>query len=166
MHDWNAIAAEYSSLVWRVAYRVLENQSDALDCRQDVFLDAIERVADAEVTNWPGFLNWLTVRRALDTLRKRSREPKQQIPDSELFINHSTCSIDWDELLELIRIELANLPEQQATVFWLHCVEEVNLREIAAISTIPESTTRVLLYRAKARLRELIAIKYPDLIPL
>ena len=43
MHNWREIATEYGPLVWRVAYRMLQDHEDAADCHQDVFVDAMRR---------------------------------------------------------------------------------------------------------------------------
>ena len=40
MHDWQNIAEQHGPLVWRVAFRVLQDRDDAADCHQEVFVDA------------------------------------------------------------------------------------------------------------------------------
>jgi len=50
---------------------------------------------------------------------------------------------------------LLQLPEIQRTIFNLYEVEGYSHEEVAALLTIPESTSRTYLTRAKKKLREL-----------
>ena len=145
---------------------MLQNQADALDCRQAVFLDVMQRAVRTEVKDWPALLNWLTVRRALDVLRKRSHQLVIESHSQEIRQPATSSDVDWAELIELIRTELLQFPVRHAEVFWLHCVEDVSLIEIALQMNLPNSTVRVYLHRAKERLREIMAAKYPDLVPM
>jgi RNA polymerase sigma-70 factor (ECF subfamily) len=49
------------------------------------------------------------------------------------------------------------LPERHAEVFTLTCVEGLSYDEAAAVLGISENNVGVLLHRARARLRELLA---------
>jgi RNA polymerase sigma-70 factor (ECF subfamily) len=60
------------------------------------------------------------------------------------------------ETLDQIRVELANLPGKQAEVFWLSHVEELTHQEISDSMAIPPGEVRVLLHRARSRLRDLL----------
>ena len=168
MHDWQNIVKQHGPLVWRVAFRVLQDRDDAADCHQDVFIDAMRRTRSTTIEDWPAFLRWLTVQRAIDRLRSRKKlrdriddetevdEIKTHVaPDSEAELN---------ELTAIVRAELANIPELQAQVFWLHCIEEVALSEIAVQLKLSHSHARVLLHRCRERLRATMELNHPSLI--
>ena len=166
MHDWRDIVDSHAELVWRIAYRVLRDENDAADCHQDVFMDALSRAQEKPVANWPAFLRWLTVRRAIDLLRRRRRRSATRIaahpsPESGGDRPDERCS--WSELMEIVRTELTALPSNQAEVFWLHCVEETPLVEIAAKLRVSANHARVLLYRARSKLKTQLAHKHPSL---
>ena len=55
MHNWTELANAYGALVWRVAYRILQDHDDAADCHQEVFVDAMRRASDRRIENWPAF---------------------------------------------------------------------------------------------------------------
>lgn len=79
MHDWQEIRVKHGRLVWKTACRILADENDAMDCYQDVFLEAFQRVGENPVQNWPGLLRWLATRRAIDRLRRRRREEQQTV---------------------------------------------------------------------------------------
>ena len=77
-HDWDAIVEAHGPLVWNTVYRVLNHHADALDCYQQVFADAFESSRSRAVEDWPSLLKWLSVRRAIDRVRQRTRVAKRE----------------------------------------------------------------------------------------
>lgn len=59
-----------------------------------------------------------------------------------------------DETLQLIRLTIDSLPDNQRTVITLHDVEDFSTQEICNILGISETNQRVLLHRARARVRQ------------
>lgn len=168
MHDWKLIAEQHGPLVWETAFRMLGHQEDAADCHQDVFVDAIRRADSHQIADWRAFLRWLTVRRALDRLRRRQRS--KIVPDSHSSIDNATDSANaehhaqWNEWIEVLRNELTVIPENQAQVFWLHCIEEVPISEVAESMALTANHTRVLLHRCREHLRAALQQRHPTLI--
>ncbi|MBX9625443.1 MAG: sigma-70 family RNA polymerase sigma factor [Gemmataceae bacterium] len=154
MIDWPAVVAEHGPRVWRTVYRVLGHHADALDCYQDVFLDAHRAAGRSPVSDWAAFLAALASRRAIDRLRGRTR------------LRGRVTNLDHDpagaadpaeaaavaELTARVRDRLAELPERQAEVFWLSCVEGLPHDRIAAHLKTSPGAVRVLLHRARAAL--------------
>jgi RNA polymerase sigma-70 factor (ECF subfamily) len=66
-------------------------------------------------------------------------------PPEELIAQRQT--------IELIQRAIAELPENQRTVITLHDVEDVAPEEICNILEISETNQRVLLHRARSRIR-------------
>ena len=168
MHDWQNIAEQHGPLVWNVAYRVLQNRNDAADCHQEVFVDAMGRTAGKTIDNWAAFLRWLTVQRAIDRLRSRNRQYQRicaEQPVDELPIASSAGNeVEWNELIEIVRQKLTRIPVAQAQVFWLNCVEDVDLADIAEQLNITANHARVLLHRSRVRLRTALSQSHPSLV--
>src|SRR5262249_36630606 len=57
------------------------------------------------------------------------------------------------ELMDRVRAGLAGLPDKQAEVFWLSCVEGLSHQQISGRMEVPPGEVRVLLHRARTRLR-------------
>jgi RNA polymerase sigma-70 factor (ECF subfamily) len=162
--DFEKIRESHASIVWSVAWRILRNHADALECSQEVFLEAYQKSLTTSVENWGGFLNWLTARRAIDILRKRVRQPVSQ--GAELADFAKKCPPDsaavLAELTELIRNELRALPSNQAEAFWLTSVEEMSYSEVASQLNIEVNAVGVLVHRARKHLKAALRELNPD----
>jgi RNA polymerase sigma-70 factor (ECF subfamily) len=167
MADWAAILAEHGPHVWRTTYRVLRHHDDASDCYQETFLTAWQLAQDRIIRDWGPLLTCLATRKAIDRLRQRSRcaariaaldlvsEPVGPAADP-------LQSAQFEELIDRLRQGLAGLPDKQAEVTWLSCVEEMSHRDIADQMQIPAGEVRVLLHRARVRLRQCLASELAD----
>ena len=63
------IFLEHKELVYRAAYRVTGNSSDAEDVLQTVFLRLVRQEKFPEISNLPGYLHRSAVNASLDLLR-------------------------------------------------------------------------------------------------
>lgn len=167
MIDWRAILAEHGPTVWRIVFRILNHHADALDCYQETFLAAYGAAGRQTIGNWASFLSTLATRRAIDRLRQRIRarrrfcsidsitEPVSEA-DSPIELAHAA------ERLDCVRAALTDLPEKQAQVFWLSCIEGLSNQEISEQMQISAGEIRVLLHRARTRLRQVLANPLPE----
>jgi RNA polymerase sigma-70 factor (ECF subfamily) len=161
MSDWPAILAEHGPTVWRTVYRLLDHHADALDCYQETFLAAWRSAERQPVADWASFLTSLATRRAMDQLRRRYRDRFRILPgggvrepssEAESPLGHASAR----ELMDRVREGMAELPDKQAQVFWLSCVEGLSHQQISDRMTIPPGEVRVLLHRARAHLRAVL----------
>jgi RNA polymerase sigma-70 factor (ECF subfamily) len=58
--------------------------------------------------------------------------------------------------MDRVRAGMAELPDKQAEVFWLSCIEGLAHHQISDRMAIPPGEVRVLLHRARARLRAVL----------
>lgn len=167
MHDWTAIVEEHGSLVWQTAYRLLSDEADAADCFQEVFLAAVELSRRQQVRNIGGLLSHLATVRAIDKLRRRIRDRHHQsslaaeFPSHHRAVDPLRCAAN-SELADRLSDALTALPPREAEAFCLRYLSGMSYREIAQHLGISTGFTGVLLYRAKARLRE--QLSQPELV--
>ncbi len=164
MVNWDKIRQTHTSMVWNTVIRILKHEDDALDCCQDVFAEAMERGQRSHVADWGAFLRWLATRRAIDKLRRRNRifttsGNIELIPDVE---SSAEQKASFDELVEIVRSELACLPNRQAEAFWLVCVEGCTYEEVAQQMQVQGNAVGVLVHRARQHMRS----KLKDLNPI
>jgi RNA polymerase sigma-70 factor (ECF subfamily) len=161
MTDWPSILAEHGATVWRTVYRLLDHHADALDCYQETFLSAWRFAEREPVSDWTSFLISLATRRAMDRLRQRYRDRNRVIAldslgerssEAECPVQHASAM----ELMDRVREGIAELPDKQARVFWLSCVEGLSHQQISDRIEIPPGEARVLLYRARTQLRAML----------
>lgn len=158
-HDWNAIVESYGPLVWNTAYRVLNHHAEALDCYQEVFADAFESSRNRPVEDWPSLLKWLSVRRAIDRVRQRTRMGRHEVLSPPLVDSAATAdepheTAQFQELLDAVIRELAELPELQAEAFWLGGVEQMSYAAVAEQLGVAKHSVKVLVHRARQHLRQ------------
>jgi RNA polymerase sigma-70 factor (ECF subfamily) len=167
MIDWPEIVEQYAPVVWRAIYRLLPDETHAADCFQETFVSAMETAGRQPVANWPGLLQRLATRRALDFLRRQIRDRRRV-----------TIPATWDgmpaddpgpaqqvqsfELAEQLRQVLAQLPAQQAEVYCLRHLNELSYEQIAEELNVSVDVVGVTLHRARGRLRELLKECSPD----
>lgn len=162
--DWRGVASAHGPLVWRTVYRLLNNYDDALDCYQDVFVDAWKLSVRQPVDHWAALLTTLATRRAIDRLRQRRRSRSRiigldDVPEPSDESPSPLGQIVASDLLDFVRSEIALLPGKQAEVFWLSSIEEFTHQKISEQMRIPPGEVRVLLHRARARLQEALETK-------
>ncbi len=162
MTDWASILSEHGPRVWRTVYRLLDHHADALDCYQETFLESWRFAERQQVDDWASFLTSLATRRAIDRLRQRYRERAHLVAvgsvlepsdgsDSPLEIASA------QELMNRVREGITELPDNQAQVFWLSCIEGLSHEQIGRRLEIPLGQVRVLLHRARTGLRAVLA---------
>ena len=161
MDEWDGIRQDCAPLGWATVYRILKDSDRALDCCQEVFLEALQRSKKAVVDDWPAFLRWLAVRRALDRLRSDRRTAARFSADYDVEIvaggPQPSEDVEFRELVNRVRVEMARLPGRQAEAFWLCCVEEMTYDQAASQMGTDANSVGVLIHRARTRLRKLLA---------
>ncbi|MHC4399242.1 MAG: RNA polymerase sigma factor [Planctomycetota bacterium] len=161
MTDWPEVVRRHTTLVWQTAYRLLNDRDDADDCFQETFLSAFRLSEQQPVDRWGGFLARLCTCRALDRLRRRMRESAR-----------SEATVDWSalasnvagpaeeaqaaELGDRLRVALARLPDTQASVVCLRCLNGLSYQDIGEQLGLDAAAVRRLLHRARVRLRDLL----------
>ena len=160
-HDWQAIVRDHGPAVWRTAYRLLANHNDAADCFQETFLAAFEIACREPVRNVPGLLVRLATTRAIDRLRQRTRLEQRRTDSNERQEPGGAADpldlVHTNELAAQLREQIGRLPPQEARVFCLRYLDDMSYRQIARELNIAISVVGVSLYRAKARLRAVLA---------
>jgi RNA polymerase sigma-70 factor (ECF subfamily) len=167
MVDWNEVLTAHGPSVWRTVYRLLGEYTDALDCYQETFLAAYRWANGRAVDNWPALLTSLATRRAIDRLRQRRRSRRRlvaldDVPELISGGNGPIEDVQGDERLDEVRRLLAGLPKKQAEVFWLSCLEGISHADISGQLNITQGEVRVLLHRARTRLRSALESRLPD----
>jgi len=160
-----ALVAQHSLMVFRIAFSILRNHQDAEDAVQECFLRVLKAQRRRhEVHNrktWLARVAWTTAldhrsRRAASSGNEQAMEPValQQLPDA---------APAWDEQVErrqmqsLLERMIAALPEDLRQPLELSTVQELNSAEIAEVMEIPESSVRTRLLRARRLLKEKLA---------
>ena len=158
--DWERVVREDGPAAWRTACRILGNRQDAQECVQDAFAEAIELSRREAIGNCRALLLRVVTARSLDRLRRRYRRRAVELTDDCPLPDRTpqpSQHAQNAELLDRLREALPELPPQQSQAFVLHCVEDWSYQQIADHLGVSVGAVGMLLLRARARLKELLA---------
>lgn len=155
MLSFDAIAKQYSGMLYRHIYRMLGNTEDAQDVLQDVLVLVYRKLhtykGDASLKNW---LFRIASNRTIDHIRKQKRRPETNleldVPSSE---NPHRFAQQSRIRTELSRA-LLTLSQEHREVVVMKEIDGFTFREIGDILDIPENTAKTRLYAALRKLRE------------
>jgi len=141
----------HHGLVFRTAYRLTGNLSDAEDVLQTVFLRLLGRDATApQVENSKRYLRRAAINAALDVVRARRVSESAPLPDSL----PARGELERGEWREGLRRSLASLSPQAAEIFALRFFEGYSNREIARQLGVSQVWVAVTVHRTRRRLQK------------
>ncbi len=154
----------YRQKAYRIAYRLLGNEADALDAVEDAFVKLLVAAegfrGESSVKTW---FYRILVNTSLDARRKRrgtlSLEQIEETQDSRMDVAVSRDEgpherVERGETAEKIRSAIAELDEKHRTVFVLAAVEELSYKEIADSLGIAIGTVMSRLFYARKYLQK------------
>ena len=144
--------------VYNVARRILKNESEAEDLRQDIFIYIFQKASrfDCSKGTAASWIIQMAYHRAIDRrryLQSRRYYDRHELIEDRTLVNH--CSnlgdtVDGHALLTKLRNELT---AEQVQVIELHLFEGYSFREIAEKIGQNYGNVRHLYYRGIKRLR-------------
>jgi RNA polymerase sigma-70 factor (ECF subfamily) len=161
----------YRQLAYRVAYRLLGNEPDALDAVQEGFVKVLTHLESFQGRS--SFKTWLlrvVSNASLDLGRQRGRREllSLDVPgDNEQDwlppapAEEPTLGLERADLRHLLDQALATLPESQRRTFVLHADAELSYREVAEVLGISIGTVMSRLYYARQKLRAYLHRRVP-----
>jgi len=156
----------YRQPAFRVAYRLLGNEADALDAVQEGFVKALTHLDGFQGRS--SFKTWLlrvVGNAALDLGRQRGRremhsldrpERPDVVPEQLLRMEDHGRNLDQEDLRGQLTEALARLPEAQRQTFVLFADAGLSYREVAETLGISIGTVMSRLFYARQRLRALL----------
>ena len=152
----------YSSIVHAYCLRVLGNEEQAEDIFQETFIKFYKKTnPDAPVINIPGFL--ITIARNLCLNHKRDHKPLSSLEGIDIPISSAAASIEQKELLELINMSLDLLDFDFRECFVLREYDGLSYKEIADICNTSVNNAKSRVFRAKKKIKEILAPYLEDL---
>src|SRR3954468_12452860 len=151
----------YRGVAFRVAYRLLGREADALDAIQDGFIKVLTHLDRFRGSS--SFKTWLlriVSNAALDGGRQRKRagrnerEPGPAAPDDR---PPPDSELERADLRRVIDAALARLPAAQRQAVVLHVDGELSYREVAETLGISIGTVMSRLFYARQKLKTLLA---------
>lgn len=143
--------------MFRFAMSYMHEQADAKDIVQEVMLSAWEQIKDPfSVKNLEAWCMTATRNRALNMLKKKGRNYEELEEQTDLKSKEASPlkSTEEKEAIGRVRQIIASLPQKQQQVIRLRDMEGFSYNEIAEILDIELNHVKVLLFRARKRVKE------------
>ena len=146
---------------YRVAFRLLGNEQDALDVVQEALLKAFSRLAEFDGRS--GFRCWflrITTNTALDWGRRRKRRPTHSLGESTAFLTEAASDDDparrlyMQDLRRALDRALARLSPKIRTTFVLFAELGMSYKEIAETEEVAIGTVMSRINAARKKLQE------------
>ena len=163
---------ECEDMVYNTALGIVQNEDDADDLTQDVFVQAYQSISsfkgDSKISTW---LYRITVNRALDHEKKKKRRKRlgfmgflsgnrehevETVPE----FDHPGVLLEKKESAADLFNALKQLPDNQRIAFTLHKLEGQANREIAEIMGVSLQAVESLMARAKRNLESILKKHY------
>jgi RNA polymerase sigma-70 factor, ECF subfamily len=144
--------------VFRLVYRMAGDLDRAQDYTQETFIRAFDRLSgfrgEAALSTW---LASIAISITLNGLRKVRRIREREVNlDQSLQLGRARREAEPD-LKERLSRAIDDLPGGYRTVFVMHDVEGYTHEEIGTSLGVHPGTSKAQLFRARARLREVLA---------
>lgn len=151
----NTLVREYNNKVFRVCMGYLQNEHDAADVTQEVFIKVLEKIeqykGDSKISTW---IIRIAINLSLNYLRDNKKRLLQEEIEKVHIIDNQSDHISSLEIWKLLRKSIYNLPEKQRRVFILNYYMELSYQEISDTTGYSLSSIESLLFRARKKLRE------------
>lgn len=151
----------YQKKIYGIAYHILFNRDEADEVTQEVFITlwkSIKKIKD--ISKFNTWLYKTTVNKAIDLLRKKKRESTDKLEENRKSNGLEKEMILRFDLYKIYRDTIKKLPLQQRIVFILKDIYGIEMKEIAEILKINESTVRTHLSLARQYFTSEIKKKY------
>lgn len=163
---------EYEAMVYNTAVGIVQNEEDADDVTQEVFIQVYQSISsfkgESKLSTW---LYRIAITKALDHEKRKRRKKRFAFLES-LFGNakeemihppdfqHPGIVLENKEKAGELFSALKQIPDNQRIAFTLHKLEGLSYQEIAAVMETTLSAVESLMGRAKTNLRKILKDHY------
>jgi len=160
---FDILVNRYRRAMLTVARQIVRNPDDAEDVVQDAFLRAFEALPQlTDLNRFGAWLHSITRNRALRYYQNSSRYRPQE--DMEPYVNRAGDAsqndpaqiIERESTQQAVRDAISDLPSDYQTVIELYYWTEMPQKRIAEFLSLPLTTVKARLHKAKALLKTML----------
>lgn len=154
---------QYAQAMFTIACRYLKDEEEAKDVMQEGFLKAFMNIENyrPEAT-FGAWLKRIIINQSLDVLKKRKLEFSATEVETLEIIEDDNWEFDSSITKQDIIKAIEQLNRKHKIVVQLYLIEGYDHQEISEILNIPIKTSRTHLSRGKAKLRDLLKLRYNE----
>ena len=150
---------KYRDMAYTVALKLMKHNYLAEEIAQESFIKAYEKLSsfkgDSSFSTW---LYTIVYRTAIYQLRKQNplSVADETIPELTSNLNVETRLLAKEEK-QRVRVAIDELPRLEGMIVTLYYMDEKTIAEIATITDLSKSNIKVKLFRARKRLKKILA---------
>ena len=170
-HHFEKLYQEYNLLVFNVALNYLQNEEDAEEITQDVFIQIHQ--SHHKFENKSVLKTWIyriAINKSLDFIKMKNSKKRlfifgKKSQNENEYLNssnfeHPGILMENQEDAKILFSAINTLTENQKTAFILSKVDGLSNPEISVIMEVSISSVESLIFRAKSALKEKLAKKF------
>lgn len=159
---------EFNRYIYHLCLKLTRNNVEAEDLMQEVWVKVV-RYEDsvAEVEHIKAWLTTITMNTFRDRYRKKVRRSKYMmnqpetldVPILDLVPNNEISTeekIEKEIVTKLVQDKMGQLDTIYRKTLWYFYIDQYSLAEISTIMKVSIGTVKSRLFRAKARLKEML----------
>jgi len=151
----------YSQRIYTYCRKITGDNQTAEDLLQETFVKLFDAGKQGRsIDNFPAYL--MTIARNL-CLSHRARSKRQYVPVEDFHLTVRDVPYEHKELLHLIHMALELIPEDYREAFVLREYNGLAYNEIAEVIGESLDVVKVRIFRAKKKIREILAPYLEDL---
>lgn len=164
--SWEEIVLTHSARVYRLAYRLTGNATDAEDLTQDVFVRVFRSLSTYTPGTFEGWLHRITTNLFLDQARRKQRIRFDALPDDagDRLAGRELSPPDVYEAEHFdhdVQRALDEMPPDFRAAVVLCDIEGLSYEEIAETLGVKLGTVRSRIHRGRAQLRAALEHRAP-----
>lgn len=150
--DQKLLYLAYKDVLFTLSLKYCRNVEEAEDNLHNTFIDIFTNISKYNGNgSFEGWMKRIAINKAIDMYKKNAvlLPVKDNILD-DTTVTDEEINVPEDVILQLIQ----QLPDQYRIVFCLYEIDNHSHKEISALLSISESTSKSNLHRAKAILKQ------------
>ncbi|MDI7741037.1 RNA polymerase sigma factor [Lysinibacillus fusiformis] len=164
----NGIYEEYHRYIYHLCLKLTRNTAEAEDLMQEVWVKVVRNEEQVEkVDHVKAWLTTITMNTFRDRYRKNVRRSKYMmsqpetldVPILDLVPNNEISTeekVEKEVVTKIVQEKMQQLDGIYQKTLWYFYVDQYSLAEISTLMKVSIGTVKSRLFRAKARLKEIL----------
>ena len=164
------IVEQFQSMVYNTAVSMVQNETDAEDITQEVFIELYENLQsfreESKLSTW---IYRITINKVLDFEKRKTRQKHGGLlkrifsvreEEEPVSFHHPGAALDNKENAAILLKAMKKLPSAQQAAFTLHKIEGLSYKEVADVMDTSLYAVESLIARAKTGLKKVLEHYY------
>lgn len=155
---WDELVRRFTPLVYRIAYRMLNNAEDAADVSQETFIKVLESFesfdASRTLAPWISKIVYHQSLKRLQSSQVRKTQALESSDDAAIAASGPDSNILAKSEKEILYEAMEGLSAQDRALLHLRYKNDFTDVELGEVTGIPVNTVKTRIFRARSFLKE------------